>query len=269
MLPEYDVGKLESAVYDFNRATGVSITLYDPALRAMTHRGLNAARYCRLIASCKEGGRICGRSNRALIEECRRAKRPVRHICGAGLLDIAIPLLHREEIVGFLMIGQIRRSEEPPVIADTLPLDHGELEDCYRSLPIYNDGMIESIINIATMLTKYIVFENMVKAPAAQSAAVASYIDAHLTERLSVEELARATHISPSGLYKCMRHRFGCTPREYIRARRIERALPLLEDTALSIERVAETVGFTDAAYFSRCFKKIHGCSPLRYRKKR
>ena len=128
--------------------------------------------------------------------------------------------------------------------------------------------MIESIINIATMLTKYIMFENLVKSNPKQSAAVvADYIDAHLTEKLSVDLISKGTHISVSGIYKCMKNSYNCTLGEYICIRRIERSLSILDDSDISIEKIAETVGFSDAAYYSRCFKKIYGVSPLKYRK--
>ena len=268
MLAEYDINKLEDAICDFNTATGISITLYDLEERPITLRGTSSGRYCDLVASTKEGARACARSNRSLISKCRESKQPVRHICGAGLLDIAIPLLHRGETVGFLMIGQIRKNEQLPECALKFPIDREELFDCYRGLPLYNDQMVESIINIATMLTKYIMFENMVKSQQKPSAvAIADYVESHFCEKLTVDTVARDMHMSVSGIYKCMHKSYGCTLSEYITEKRIEKAVNLLEEGELSIEAVAEAVGFTDAAYFSRRFKKLRGISPLKYRK--
>ena len=270
MLAEYDINKLEDAIYDFNIATGVSITPYDLEERPITLRGTTSGRYCNLVASTNEGARACARSNRALISRCRETKQPVRHICGAGLLDIAIPLLHRGETVGFLMIGQIRNNEQLPECAQKFPIDREEILDCYRGLPLYNDQMIESIINIATMLTKYVMFENMVKSQQKPSSvAIADYVESHLCEKLTVGTVSRGMHMSVSGIYKCMRQSYGCTLSEYITERRIAKAAELLEEGELSVEAVAEAVGFTDAAYFSRRFKKIRGISPLKYRKQR
>ena len=268
MLAKYDINKLEGAIYDFNIATGVSVTLYDVEERPVTLRGTGSAGYCSLVASTKEGAKACTKSNRSLISRCRESKQPVRHICAAGLLDIAIPLLHRGEIVGFLMIGQIRKGELLPECTQAFPINREELNECYRALPLYNDQMIESIINIATMLTKYVMFENMVRSQQKQSAAaLADYVEEHLTEKLTVESVSHGMHMSASGIYKCMRQSYNRTLCEYITERRIERAVKLLEDADLSIEEVAEAVGFTDAAYFSRRFKKSKGISPLKYRK--
>ena len=270
MVTRYDVNKLEKAIYDFNIATGVSITLYDIDERPLTLRGTSSGRYCNLVASTKEGARACARSNRALISRCRATKRAERHICAAGLLDIAIPLLYQGETVGFIMIGQIRKNEDLPEYVSVLPIDGAELSECYRSLPLYNDQMIESIINIAEMLTKYVMFENMVCSQPRQSAVMlCDYVEEHLAEKLTVESVSRGLHMSASGIYKLMHQSFDKTLSEYITERRVESAVKLLENSDLSIEEVAEAVGFTDAAYFSRRFKKLRGISPLKYRKLR
>jgi AraC-like DNA-binding protein len=167
------------------------------------------------------------------------------------------------------MIGQIRKNEEPKIEISSFAVDREEVEECYKSLSLYNDERIESVVNIATMLTKYIMLENMVKSrPKQSAAAIADYIEEHFSEKLSVESVSRGTHISPSGIYKRLNESFGCTLAEYIRIVRIERSIELLADERLSIEKVAEAVGFSDAAYYSRSFKKIYGISPLKYRKR-
>ena len=268
MLPKYDLNKLEVALRNFNLATGVSVTVYDTDGHSITREGANSASYCQAIGTCKEGRRACSRSNKELLDKCRSTKASVRHICGAGLLDIVIPILHQSEIVGFLMLGQIRINEEFPIGALSFPVDQQELRGKYISIPLLDEYRIEAIINVATMLTRLIMFENMVRSRQCQSAsALADFICEHLSERLTVEYVARGVHLSSAGIYKCMRQSFGCTLGEYVTAKRIERAKELLEDRDLSIDQVAEAIGFTDAAYFSRCFKKQTGCSPREYRK--
>ena len=267
MLPKYDLNKLESAMADFNVATGISISLYNTDCKPITSSGTSSGGYCRLVASVKKGRHSCARSNAALIEKCRKTKQIVRHICGAGLLDIAIPLLHRDEIVGFLMLGQIRCTEKFPEEALSFPVDEQALRSRYAETPLFDETKIESIINIATMLTKYIMFENLVRSQQKQSAvAIADFIEENLSTKLTVEVISSGVHLSPAGIYKCMRQNYSCTLGEYICDCRIKRAALLLEDANLSVEEVAEAVGFSDAAYFSRCFKKARGVSPRAYR---
>ena len=268
MLPKYDLCKLEATIHNFYRATGVSITLYGKDKRPLTRSGLGDTEYCRLIADTREGARGCKKSNDALFYKCERLKSLEMHICEAGLLDAIIPLLVGEELVGFLMIGQIRNAKAMPENLKSFPVDYDKISEYYQKMPVYDEQTIESIINIGSMLTKYIIFENMVKPQQKSNAdSLALYIEQNLASRLSVKSVAKATHMSVSGIYKCMKSSFGLTLGEYITHRRIERSLQLLEGGELSIEKVAEAVGFTDSAYFSRCFKKLRGISPLKYRK--
>lgn len=53
---------------------------------------------------------------------------------------------------------------------------------------------------------------------------------------------------------------------EYISDYRINKAKELLRDTNIKISGVAEKVGFSDAAYFYRVFKKSVGVTPAQYR---
>jgi AraC-like DNA-binding protein len=268
MLSKYDIAKLEGALYDFNKATGVSITLYDHERNAVTSMGTACSEYCAYIAKIKEMKHSCTRSNNELIDKCKQSKQITRHICRAGLLDIAIPLIHFGEIVGYLMIGQIKQIEEFP--KDLLSLEsHREiLFEKYENLTLFDEEKINSIINIGTMLTKYIMLENMVRTnPSKSSAMIENYICDHLSERISVSTLAAKTHMSASGIYKCIRQSHNCTLSEFILAKRVEKAMSLLENSDMPLAQIAEELGFSDAAHFSKSFKKINSISPIKYRK--
>lgn len=264
---EYDMQKLEAALYDFYRVTGVSITFYGIDQRARPQKATQPARYCSYIAQCKRGALGCARSTNELLQLCKARREPVRHVCEAGLVDIAVPLLYAGSMMGYLVLGQIRREEAFPAAAAALPLDRAELEARYRELPCHEEETITAIMHIAVMLTKYILLENMIKPKTNGAAeAVTAFIEARLAERLTVSRIARHVHLSPSGIYKAVHSCYGCTVSSYITARRIERSLSLLREGDLSIAEVAAAVGFSEASYFSRCFKKAKGLSPLQYR---
>lgn len=268
MLPKYDTDKLEQAMYDFNRATGVSITLFDLDKKPVTFKGASCCEYCASVAGLKEMKHSCSKSNNELLDTCKKTRRLTKHICRAGLLDIAIPLIHADEIVGYLMIGQIKQDPKFPDELFALSIQHGWLKEQYELLTLFDEEKIDSIINIGTMLTKYIMLENMVHSqPSRSRAVIESYIDEHLGEHISIGELAQKTHTSVSGIYKCLSRSYGCTPGEFICKKRLEKAVSLLTESELSISEIAESVGFSDTAHFSKNFKKAYGISPLKYRK--
>jgi transcriptional regulator GlxA family with amidase domain len=58
----------------------------------------------------------------------------------------------------------------------------------------------------------------------------------------------------------------GFTPMEYVHALRVEEAKQLLETTDLSIDAVADEVGYEDSSFFRRLFRRKVGLSPHGYR---
>ncbi len=92
------------------------------------------------------------------------------------------------------------------------------------------------------------------------------YIDANLTEQLNLSALAEKYNCSPNHFIIKFKQKTGYTPIKYISIKRIEVAKKLLETTLLPISDVMEKVGFYDASYFSKLFKKTVGCSPREYR---
>jgi transcriptional regulator GlxA family with amidase domain len=60
----------------------------------------------------------------------------------------------------------------------------------------------------------------------------------------------------------------GMTPLEYVHAIRLEEAKKLLETTDLTLDKLAERVGYEDATFFSRLFRRSVGLTPAQYRRR-
>ena len=138
----------------------------------------------------------------------------------------------------------------------------------FNSLPLVDEQRLNSISNIASMLVKYILLENMLKPDLSQNMQrTIKYIDENLDKPLSVKRISKDVNVSKSVLYKNFHSRFNCTLSEYINSQRIERSTLLLLNTDLSVDEISQKVGFSNASYFSKTFKKQMGTSPLKYRK--
>ncbi len=92
------------------------------------------------------------------------------------------------------------------------------------------------------------------------------YITEHLTEDLSVYNIALHLYVTPSYLSHIFKRnsKQGCN--EYITRKRIEKAKYLLENTNMKVGKIAIMIGYHDANYFSLAFKKQTGKSPSKYR---
>lgn len=96
---------------------------------------------------------------------------------------------------------------------------------------------------------------------------VLKFIDENLHHDISLNEVAHATFLSHNYLSQLLKKQTGMAFIEWITARRMEQAQHLLAHTVERISEIANTVGFTDDAYFTRRFRQKFGQSPSEYRK--
>ena len=96
---------------------------------------------------------------------------------------------------------------------------------------------------------------------------VVSEIREHYTEDISLTSLATKYNVSMGRLSEMIKERLQVNFSDYIASLRIQRAKELLRDDSISIQEIAEIVGYNDYFYFTKVFKKVEGISPSKYRK--
>lgn len=95
---------------------------------------------------------------------------------------------------------------------------------------------------------------------------VKSFVAKHMAdERLSVEYLSKNLFVQYSHLCHVFKRETGLTLNEYITAQRMEKARSLFDQGSQSVSDVATRVGYQDANYFGKLFKKHFGPAPSRY----
>lgn len=95
-----------------------------------------------------------------------------------------------------------------------------------------------------------------------------SYINDHFADReVSVASVAESLGVSPSYLSRVFRKKYELSVLDYIHRRRIETAKLLLRESDLTVENVANQVGYANALALIRTFRKTENCTPTEYRK--
>src|SRR5581483_703519 len=94
------------------------------------------------------------------------------------------------------------------------------------------------------------------------------YIQDHLDEAISLEELAALAHFSPHHFHRIFRGMVGESVMEHIRRLRLERAAHRLKFTDQPITRIAFEAGYETHEAFTRAFGAIFGTSPSHFREK-
>lgn len=271
MVIKYNENKLSCVLHDFYCATGVNINLVDSNFSTITQVANAHNSYCIYVKKSAFGRCRCTDSDRALLEKCKQSHQVEMHICHAGLLDIAIPIIYHDTAIAYLIMGQMKVAPNYKDLEEDLSdigLSTTELRRLYSSAPDFNEQKIQSVANLAVMLTRYILLENILTPSLSENIGAAEqFIKENLEKELTIQSIAKGTNLSKSVLYKDFHTCFNCTVKEYINTKRIEKAVDLLQNTELSIEDISQAVGFNSATYFSKIFKLQKGISPLKFRK--
>lgn len=91
------------------------------------------------------------------------------------------------------------------------------------------------------------------------------WISLQFHQQISIDHIAATLGYHRAHLSKAFKQRTGLSPKQYLLKMRMDKARELLGGT-LTIDQVASSVGFNDALYFSKQFRKYNGMPPSEYR---
>lgn len=97
---------------------------------------------------------------------------------------------------------------------------------------------------------------------------IAEYIGLNWQKQISVDELAQMVSLSESRTAHVFKEATGKSIHQYILEKKILNAKELLANTDMSIAEISATVGFDDALYFSKVFRRKVGVSPKFYKQR-
>jgi len=95
------------------------------------------------------------------------------------------------------------------------------------------------------------------------------YVDAHLSEDISLAALAAEAGFSPHHFGKAFKASLGMPPCQYVTRARLRQAMGMLLNSDRTITEIAYEVGFPSHSHFCAMFKKQTGMTPSQYRKNR
>ena len=93
------------------------------------------------------------------------------------------------------------------------------------------------------------------------------YIQQHLSQRLSVADLARHACLSEAHFTDCFRQQAGVTPYQYLLTQRLRTAQHLLVSTRLPLSEIADQTGFSTQSSLSHAFRRSFGHPPSNLRR--
>jgi len=172
-------------------------------------------------------------------------------------------------------------SRVPPTTLPSLPATcKAELARLFEQLRTDLAGAARSdqLVLRSRLLTALLLILRAATAPAEQAAEnygktrslslmarAKQYMQAHYAERLSLDDIATALHVSGYHLSHVFSRQSNFSLFSYLTALRMEKAQALLLSDDLNVSQVAQAVGYQDANYFSKAFRKHCGCSPTEF----
>lgn len=136
-----------------------------------------------------------------------------------------------------------------------------KIEQCISSKELWEVYM-QMLIDYATLAKKRTYHEY----PAWIRHAI-DYIQKHLHEQITLEDIADYVKLTPAYVSVQFKRLMQVSLVDFIYAQKIEEAKYLLEYRDITLTQIAFTLAFSSQSYFSRCFKKYTGMSPMNYRR--
>jgi len=95
---------------------------------------------------------------------------------------------------------------------------------------------------------------------------IKQYIDENFKSKITLSDMSELFYIHPIYLQKKFKKIFGVTPAEYIKKLRIQEAKKLLLTSNISVESIAEQLGFCNTSYFIKTFYTECNITPAKFR---
>ena len=115
------------------------------------------------------------------------------------------------------------------------------------------------------LLRPYVQDANSAKHSYAISKAI-SYIRQNYAGKITLEQTAKMVYLSRSYFSKLFAEETGTTFSNFVIQTRIEKSKQLLLNSGIALADVACMVGFVDQSYYTKCFRRLVGVSPGKYR---
>jgi len=181
-----------------------------------------------------------------------------RHRVAAIILDAVLGREH-----GLDLVERFRALSRAPILMLT---GHGSEELAVRAFRAGVDDYLRKPVNLKELratLSNLVQQHEELPDPVEQARRI---LVEHPERQYTTASLAREVGLSEGHLRRQFRLAHKNTPRRYLTEVRMQRALELLRTTLLTIEQIAQAVGFLSATTFGKIFKRMYRMAPSEFR---
>ncbi|WP_113671410.1 AraC family transcriptional regulator [Vallitalea guaymasensis] len=164
------------------------------------------------------------------------------------------------------IIDNINYKSIPELFDNPRSARNNVLDTAPLSLPIYINSFILLLISDMMENQKELV-DNISYVEYEKLKPSIDFINNNYDRTLTLEEIAGKVYLNPIYFLRLFKKNFNITPQQYIMKKRLDEACSLLRETELTINDIANKLGFCNQFYFSKIFKRNFNKTPSQYRK--
>ena len=270
------ISKLSDILNDFYCITGIKICVFDATGSEIAYAPQIHCDFCKHVHSSQKGASLCNKCLKDAFDICKETKQTYIYYCHMGLVECVSPIFQLNNLIGFIMIGQIVNKDSllASEFIDNIKnkllsfnLDPANAENLIKTVPVTTFDKIKSSVSILETCASYIYLNKLLSEQSSFINEINSYIRENIENNITIEDICKALGISLMELYYMCNAFFGSTPAKHIKKVRLETACELITDDNMRISEIAYRVGICDYNYFSKIFKKEYGVSPTEYKK--
>lgn len=166
-----DIKKFQKIQDDIAAATGIAIIAVDYIGKALTNHS-GCSEFCKLIRANDLYSHLCERCDSRGGVEAARLKKTYIYVCHKGLIDFATPIIVNGQYLGALMAGQVLIEETKELDLENIvsvetnfdtSVEKEKLEKAYSKLPVVSFKKVESLAEMMSHISNYIVEECLSK----------------------------------------------------------------------------------------------------------
>lgn len=158
--------------------------------------------------------------------------------------------------------------EEQPII---ISLVRGIFDEMQHKNEFHQEcvrGMVYALLFEIARFNGRKTMASNIKASGLQLERAIEYVEKNYQNNFKIIDLATECHMSETHFRRIFQEKMNMTPIEYVNFVRVKKACELIDKTDISMEEVAERVGFVTPSTFNRNFRRIIGTSPYQWKKR-
>lgn len=265
----FDRKKLQSLLENLAVLSGMGVSFWHPEQDVCLAATSNVpSAYCARLQTSQAMSAECKKCEQLALRIARRDLKTQYFTCHAGLKECVSPVIYNGEVLGFVMIGQVLFTEdkwnEYPIREwiDENGFNFNEIRSLYLLLPRIGHEKQQALLKMISALASLVHIEGIVRRiELPLIARIEKYVDEHLNEPISLDDVVEALSVSRSTICHTLRTEKNCTFVKMVNQKRVDVVRKAIA-SGKTVAEAAEMAGFSSVSYCSRVFLQVTGSRP-------